>query len=574
MQVKLISYTQPTKELQELGVHNCQDLLAYCAKVSNPQNQMNLESSARLIKYLIKHKHWSVFGMADATLEIITTRDIARQILRHSSFQFQEFCVAGDTEIYFDTPKAVSLGKKSLNKKKIADIYKTWSAGNYGKQQLQKMLVRVYDETTKTLTHANIKEVFFTGVKPLFKITLENGKTITCTKEHKFLSEYGFDSLENLTGLKLIGNTATMSKHASIATNGIPLYRDKEWLSEAKQRAIMQKTGVQGIADEAGVSYHTIRKWLKRLDMVFTKKEVAQYVDIWNKGVFGYKLPPKSEEARENHRRAAKKGADSNLWRGGVDRAYRLQITDYIGKYRDKFLKEANYKCSKCGDNNKLELHHIIPVYEDKDRAFDLGNIEVVCSSCHDQIHGLDKKMPKSSGNKLTKRFSPIKYIEYVGEQDTYDLEIDHTSHNYVANGIITHNSQRYADPAQMGTMFETREARLQDNSNRQNSIKVDDEELQHQWDAAQQSVIDLAKEAYDWAIANGIAKEQARAVLPEGNTISKLYMKGSIRSWIHYCSLRAGNGTQLEHMIIAKAAAELLCSIIPDFKSFCNLEQ
>lgn len=225
MQVKLISYTQPTKELQELGVHNCQDLLAYCAKVSNPQNQMNLESSARLIKYLIKHQHWSVFGMADATLEIITTRDIARQILRHSSFQFQEF-------------------------------------------------------------------------------------------------------------------------------------------------------------------------------------------------------------------------------------------------------------------------------------------------------------------------------------------------------------SQRYADPAQMGTMFEIREARLQDNSNRQNSIKVDDEELQHQWDEAQQAVIDRAKEAYDWAIANGIAKEQARAVLPEGNTISKLYMKGSIRSWIHYCSLRAGNGTQLEHMIIAKAAAELLCLIIPDFKSFCNLEQ
>ena len=225
MQVKLISYTQPTKELYDAGVHNCQDLLAYCAKVSNPQNQMNLESSARLIQYLIKHKHWSVFGMADATLEIVTTRDIARQILRHSSFQFQEF-------------------------------------------------------------------------------------------------------------------------------------------------------------------------------------------------------------------------------------------------------------------------------------------------------------------------------------------------------------SQRYADPAEMGSMFVLREARLQDATNRQNSISVDDEHLQQQWEAAQQDVIDLAKEAYDWAILNGIAKEQARSVLPEGNTISKVYMKGSIRSWIHYCSLRAGNGTQLEHTMIARAAADTLCSIIPDFKSFCNLEQ
>jgi thymidylate synthase (FAD) len=222
MQVKLISYTQPTKELQELGVHNCQDLLAYCAKVSNPQNQMNLESSARLIKYLIKHKHWSVFGMADATLEIITTRDIARQILRHTSFQFQEF-------------------------------------------------------------------------------------------------------------------------------------------------------------------------------------------------------------------------------------------------------------------------------------------------------------------------------------------------------------SQRYADPAEMGSMFELREARLQDTTNRQNSIKVDDEDLQQQWDAAQQDVIDLAKEAYDWAILNGIAKEQARVVLPEGNTISKVYMKGSMRSWIHYCSLRAGNGTQLEHQLVAKACAEVIAKVYPMATEFIS---
>ena len=224
MQVKLISYTQPTQELRDLGVSNCQDLLAYCAKVSNPQNQINLQSSDRLIKYLIKHQHWSVFEMADATLEIITTRDIARQILRHRSFSFQEF-------------------------------------------------------------------------------------------------------------------------------------------------------------------------------------------------------------------------------------------------------------------------------------------------------------------------------------------------------------SQRYANPAEMGDMFVLRESRLQDTNNRQNSIKSDDALLQEQWDLAQQEVIDLASEAYQWAITNGIAKEQARSVLPEGNTLSKVYMKGNIRSWIHYCSLRAGNGTQLEHAEIAIAAADTLSLIIPDFKSFCMLE-
>lgn len=124
--------------------------------------------------------------------------------------------------------------------------------------------------------------------------------------------------------------------------------------------------------------------------------------------------------------------------------------------------------------------------------------------------------------------------------------------------------SQRYANPQDMATSFVLREARLQDDKNRQNSIVVEDEQLQAQWNAAQQDVIDLAKEAYDWAIANGIAKEQARVVLPEGNTVSKLYVNGTIRSWIHYTELRSANGTQREHMALAVACAEAIAKIFP----------
>ncbi len=124
--------------------------------------------------------------------------------------------------------------------------------------------------------------------------------------------------------------------------------------------------------------------------------------------------------------------------------------------------------------------------------------------------------------------------------------------------------SQLYANPQDMATSCVLREARLQDDKNRQNSIVVDDEELQKQWDAAQQDVIDLAQEAYDWAIANGIAKEQARVVLPEGNTVSKLYVNGTIRSWIHYTELRSANGTQREHMALAVACAQAIAKIFP----------
>ncbi len=569
MHVKLISYSQSVEELYIQGITDAQELVAYCARVSNPANQFNTETSEKLIRYLIKHKHWSPLEMVNVCLEIQTTRDIAHQIVRHRSFAFQEFCVAGNTEIYFDLPSAVKINKKKLYKKQIKDLYNSWMSSSHKKQQIQKMMVRVYNADTGLIDHANIKEIFFTGIKPVFKITLENGKTITCTKDHKFLSENGFDSLENLIGLKILGNTAVMSKQASIATNGIAIYRDKEWLSLAKERSIKNKTGVQGIAEEAEVSYHTIRKWLKIHNLSFTKKEVAQYTDAWNKGVFGYKLPPKSEETREKHRKSAKRGAESNLWRGGVSRSFRLQVTDYIAKYRDKFLKEANYQCSKCNSNNKLELHHIIPIYKDKSKAFDLDNIEVVCSTCHDKIHGMDKHITKGIGNKLTKKFSTIKLVEYVGEQDTYDLEIDHESHNYVANGIITHNSQRYADPKVMGDMFEFRETRLQDSKNRQKSIEVDlsDEKLKdidQAWQEYQRSVAYVTGEYYKWAVSNGIAKEQARAILPEGLTKTVLYMNGSLRSWVHYIELRSENGTQKEHMLIAQECAKIISKVFP----------
>jgi len=127
--------------------------------------------------------------------------------------------------------------------------------------------------------------------------------------------------------------------------------------------------------------------------------------------------------------------------------------------------------------------------------------------------------------------------------------------------------SQRYADPTKE-LDFAIREARLQDYKNRQNSIKTEDIELQTRWALMQQRVIDEAKYAYNWAIENGIAKEQARVVLPEGNTISRLYVNGTLRSWIHYIDLRDGNGTQEEHAEIARACANVIAKVFPIIKS------
>ena len=147
-------------------------------------------------------------------------------------------------------------------------------------------------------------------------------------------------------------------------------------------------------------------------------------------------------------------------------------------------------------------------------------------------------------------------------------LEIETTRD--IARQILRHRSfsfqefsQRYADPTKE-LKFVTREARLQDEKNRQDSIEVDDKFFQIEWEQAQKRVLWAAEREYKWAIKNGIAKEQARAVLPEGLTMSRMYMNGTLRSWVHYIELRSANGTQKEHMEIAKACAVEIAKIFP----------
>lgn len=147
---------------------------------------------------------------------------------------------------------------------------------------------------------------------------------------------------------------------------------------------------------------------------------------------------------------------------------------------------------------------------------------------------------------------------------------IEITTTRDIARQILRHRSfsfqefsQRYADPVQE-LDFVLRDARLQDTKNRQNSIETDNLTLQAGWEENQRRVIEECKNAYKWAIAKGIAKEQARAVLPEGLTVSRLLMNGTLRSWIHYIQLRSANGTQKEHILIAKEIANVITKIFP----------
>jgi thymidylate synthase (FAD) len=205
--------------------------------------------------------------------------------------------------------------------------------------------------------------------------------------------------------------------------------------------------------------------------------------------------------------------------------------------------------------------------------ADDMTDLVAFCA----RVSNPSGQMNKETNDRLIKylirnqHWSPLEMVNVC-------LEIETTRD--IARQMLRHRSfsfqefsQRYADPTK-DLDFVIRDARLQDTKNRQNSIEVDDAQLKVWWDAKQKFIIDQVKEIYAEAIAKGIAKEQARAILPEGNTVSKLYMNGTLRSWIHYIQLRSGNGTQKEHMEIAMACAKVIAEVFPLSEEFIQKEQ
>lgn len=352
-------------------------LMGYCARVSNPENQEN-PNVAGLLRYCIAHGHWSVFEMADICVEIQTTRGISAQIIRHRSFHFQEFCVAGET--------LITTVPQPSEEPECVPIEALFRRG----ESARGVRLRVYDEARRIFTTAPLREVFFTGRKPVYEVALADGKTIRCTKEHRFLTRDGFERLEAIVGLQGENERARMTKPGVVGTNGL------------------------------------------------------------------------ASLARET---------------GGV----------------------------------------------------------------------------------LVPRWVEISAVRYLGVTDTYDLEVWHRSHNYVAGRIVVHNSQRYAAVQRI----EHAHPRRQDPKNRQSSHDDLSAETLAWFEKAQTEHFSRSLQLYEQALEAGIAKESARFLLPmaSGTTI---YMKGTVRDWIHYINLRSDPSTQLEHREIAEACRDLFVDRLP----------
>jgi thymidylate synthase (FAD) len=236
----------------------------------------------------------------------------------------------------------------------------------------------------------------------------------------------------------------------------------------------------------------------------------------------------------------------------------KVRLVSYT-KVDEEFVKQAQEEF--------LNLH---PDKEDKLPQFtDLQDLVGFCARVSNPANQMNEETSERLIKYLIKHshWSPLEMVDATFEIET-TRDISHQIIRHVSFRFQEF-SQRYADPREMGDVFVTSEARLQDNKNRQNSVEIDIgqdgmAELITKWEELQQDVCYTAGRAYNWAIENGIAKEVARKVLPEGLTKTRLYMKGSLRSWIHYIELRRANGTQKEHMDVALACAEVISKIFP----------
>lgn len=469
----------------------------------------NREDYEKLLRFCIKNAHWSIFEQVCASYEILTTRAISAQILRHRSFHFQELCLAGNSKI------TISCKGGSTQRIPIEELY-----SKFNKPTFRARYARAYDFTLDRFVEAPIKDVYKTGVKPVYEFTVQKPAStgvINCTREHRvYTKERGFVEFGE-----------AFDEGLTVALNGEPaeplLYQNEEFLRE---HAWMGSTK---FAETFGIAPITARKWFRKL-----------------------KVTPD----KPNH-----------TPRSRIDLSFAAKKNCFMAWARKNIRKECCEVCNHNGSEFRLELSHIVAHDGDPKLCFDPENLRTLCSRCHRKFdmevqgkrYGWTLGM-KAKWGKLTKQV-------YLGEIETYDIEMDHPDHNFVADGIVVHNSTRYCAPnsvlSEAWAEAAEFEIRAQDFKDRQNSLEFTDETVKEVLRDRIRELFKEIEEVYNLLLESGVARECARHVLPLASP-TRMHMQGTLRDWLFYVGLRAGNGTQTEHKLIAAEIGRSLAKQVP----------
>jgi thymidylate synthase (FAD) len=460
--------------------------------------------------------------------------------------------------------------------------------------RLQAMRLRSCNEETGEIIHTNVVDVWESGVKPVFRVTLENGRSLKMSKDHRCLTQDGWSSLAQATDLKVNhdGVVSWRDDAPAFAVNGVPAYQDASWLGERRAEGL----DIAGIAERAGTSYHTIRKYLKKFGLQFTSQEKAKLSGIAQRGSRRTLKKRQFSDTWRQAVRSARLGSKSNVWKGGVS-TDRENIGRWTSEQAQRVHARFDYACAICRSKTRLHAHHVDPVWHAPQRARDVSNLMTLCTPCHQAVHadnlelellarveaGLGvrefwsgktrlprpaaKRLPRTT--RLVRSFSRVAKIELVGEEMTYDLQVAGPFHNFVADGFIVHNSvNEYSGRySLMPMLFYTPSAEQLQTQSRANNqgrsgTPVSPEQYAQtveRWNEIRR----LSRGAYEQMTSEDMARELARIDLPL-STYTQWYWKIDLHNFLHFLKLRVDHHAQWEIQEYGRVLAGMLKRVAP----------
>jgi thymidylate synthase (FAD) len=594
------------------------------ARVSFARRKTEMdESDEALIRFLMRDRHGSPFEHNAFRFHIRCPIFVAREWFRH-----RIGCLSGDTVVTFVNSDGHAA--KGLSKT-IDELWAMWNDGDWdghalsgelrhavdrlhaagmsqraiarslrvgrhavrtrlagasgmrdARWRLRNMSLRVLDEATGEFTVGHVADVVDKGIQPLFRLTLVDGKHIDVTENHRLLTQDGWRLMRDAVGLVGRGANARMTSSCRLMVNGALRHRDPEWLAARRREG----KSVSEMAEAAGCSYHTIRKWLAVHDLRFTAAERSNRAP-WNKGKSGYRTGLVRSESHLRAIRAARSGPASNFWRGGTA-SDRSSIGRWTREHAAKVHSQYDYVCQECNRRGvRLHAHHIIPVWVDDRHAREMGNLITVCDSCHRAIHRtreaelafaekhadrigfvVDHSGPARKGFVLTAHPVEVVKLSYIGLRQTYDLCVSGRWHNFVANGVVVHNSfnefsLRYAKATDDFYVPEPEDVRTQVGKPGAYTFEPVDSDLAERTREELKAVYETAYAAYEGLVEAGVARELARSVLPVG-AYTQFYWTVNARALMNFVSLRNAEFAQLEIRRYAEAVESLFAESMP----------
>lgn len=523
-----------------------------------------------------------------------------QQVRTHRvGMSFDVQCLAGDTEVTF----VHASGK--LIKLKMSELHDLWVNGERAvrdrkirgrkgeppgqyrrdcKTRLKKMNLRVLNEDTGIFEIGHIQEVFNQGIQPVYRLTLEDGRTIDCTENHRLFTKQGWQTMKEALALMISaeGEVISYQQDCELMTNGVMvgegLYRDKAWLQEQLAAGLTARE----IAKLSECSIEAVKKWVYIHELKLNKAKTGT-PNSWNRGLKqSYRLRLTAEQRvqrRLRSQQSTRRGADSIFWKGGVT-AERTAIGAWARTVAPQIHEKFDYTCQRCGGRGgRLHAHHLLPVYACPEKAYDPENLVTVCVSCHRSLHneGLELEFaqnfvaiqalpdkPKPAGHKLKAHPMKVVQVKYLGRQQTYDLEVAGQWHNFVANGVVVHNSFRYTGRRILDVINGQRDVEevfylrpVGSYTDRQGK-HYDYTEALRQED--REWCLDACKR-YKIRIDQGFSEEHARSLIPF-DVRQHWVLSANVRSLMHLMDLRAKNDAQLE--------CRQLCELIlPHFEAW-----